>query len=448
MDTIVAIGTPKGVGAISILRVSGPDAYRLAQKLLRGKDLIPRYATLSKIYSLEGELIDIGLVIYFPSPRSFTGEDVVEFQCHGGVGVTRAILEELVKGGARLAQPGEFTKRAFLNGKIDLSQAEAIAQLIESRSTEGARLLARHLAGELKEFVEKVREELIELMAYTEVSIDYAEEDLPEYLEKEMGEKLNRIIKKLEELLESSQRRQGAISGYKVAIVGKPNVGKSSLLNRLLNQNRAIVSEIAGTTRDTIEEDIQIGTHLIRIVDTAGIRQAVDQIEKIGVERSKRAIGEADIVLMVIDGTDFTQEDKEILNLVAQSGKEGIIVINKIDLNPDLEKKIRPELVKYNYPVVEISAKGDISPLIHQLERILENRGDEESLILASLRQIEAVKKSLEALKNAYPFLQTGELELFSYQIQEAINSISQITRPFEFDEMLDKLFGNFCVGK
>ncbi len=440
--TIAAIATPSGVGAISIVRVSGEKALDIAKKLTKKEDFPPRYAKLCKVYDSNDELIDIALVIYFKAPNSFTGEDVVEFQCHGGVVVGKMILEEVLKAGARLANPGEFTKRAFLNGKIDLSQAEAISKLIETRSREGAKLLSRQLEGDLAKFVEEIREKLIEIMAYTEVFIDYAEEDLPD-LTKEIEKKLKEIENKLSHTLEVSRRREGMISGYKVAIVGKPNVGKSSILNALLNKKRAIVSDIAGTTRDTIEEDIQIGTHLIRIVDTAGIRNARDEIEKIGVERSKEAIKEADIIIGVFSADEWDEEDEKILGLLKNEKKDVIIAVNKID------KGISIDLNKFQgFKVVKISAKKDISELVESIKELLDNYNIENEHVLISTRQINAVENALEAIKESKKFLVTGELELFSYNIQDAIKSITQITKPFEYDEMLDKMFGNFCVGK
>jgi len=440
MDTITAIATPNGVGAISIVRISGKDALNIAKKIIK-KDLLPRVTTLSKMYDYNNELIDIGLAIYFKAPNSFTGEDIVEFQCHGGVVVSRLVLETILKYGARIANPGEFTKRAFLNGKIDASQAEAIAKLIETKSKEGAKLLSRQLEGELSQFVEDVRKKLIEIMAYTEVFIDYAEEDLPDTLGSEIEKRLEEVEKLLNNTLEASRRREGIINGYKIAIVGKPNVGKSSILNALLNKNRAIVSDIAGTTRDTIEEDIQIGSHLIRIIDTAGIRSAKDEIEKIGVDRSKKAISEADIILAVFDAIEFNEEDKKILDLIDRK-KEVIIVINKIDKGIKIDLDLFKE-----FEVVKISAKDDISPLIDKLKEILDKSSGDE-LILISIRQIEVVKKALNFIKESKEFLKTGELELFSYHIQDAIKAISEITRPFEYDEMLDMMFSNFCVGK
>ena len=442
MEPIAAIATPKGVGAISIVRVSGDNALEIAKKITK-KDLKPRYATLSKLYDFEGELIDIGLVIYFKAPHSFTGEDVVEFQCHGGYAVSRLVLETLFKYGARAAEPGEFTKRAFLNGKIDASQAEAIAKLIETRSKEGAKLLSKQLEGELENFVNEIRDKLIEIMAYAEVFIDYAEEDLPQSLEKDIEKKLQNIEKLLKKTLEASKRREGMISGYKVAIIGKPNVGKSSILNALLNTNRAIVSDIAGTTRDTIEEDVQIGQHLIRFVDTAGIREAKDEIEKIGVQRSKEAIKKSDIILAVFDATSFTKEDEEILELIKDQKKDVIVVINKID------KGIKIDLSKFKgFEIVKISTKEDISPLVKKIESILDSYNTEDVHILISTRQVNAVENALKEIESSKEFLKTGELELFSYNIQNAIRAISSITKPFEYDEMLDKMFGSFCVGK
>ena len=442
MDTITAIATPKGVGAISIIRVSGDKALEVAKKITK-KDLTPRKATLSKLYDYKGDLIDIGLVIYFKAPFSFTGEDVVEFQCHGGYAISKLVLDTLFEYGVRPAEPGEFTKRAFLNGKIDASQAEAIAKLIETRSTEGAKLLARTLEGDLAKFVEEVREKLIEIMAYAEVFIDYAEEDLPQSMDKDIRDRLENVESLLKKTLEASKRREGILSGYKIAIVGKPNVGKSSILNALLNTNRAIVSDIAGTTRDTIEEDIQIGEHIVRIVDTAGIREAKDEIEKIGVERSKESIKKSDIILAVFDATNFNNEDEEILNLVKIQKKDVIIVVNKVDKGIDID------LNKFKgFEIVKISAKEDITPLVEKIKDILDSFNSEDNLILISSRQVLAIKNALKEIENSKEFLNTGELELFSYNIQNAIREISSITKKFEYDEMLDKMFSSFCVGK
>jgi tRNA modification GTPase len=271
-DTIAAIATANGVGSIAIIRLSGTKALEIAKKITKKENFTPRYATLSNVYDLQGTLIDESIILYFQAPFSFTAEDVVEIQCHGGFIVAQSILKTLLACGARLANPGEFSKRAFFNGRIDLSEAEAIAQLIEAKSEDAAKILARQMKGELKEFIEKIRDAIIHILAYSEVSIDYAEEDLPQDLVMQIEAKLRDLVDSLHKTLVASRSREGLMQGFRVAIVGKPNVGKSSLLNALLNYNRAIVSDIAGTTRDTIEEQVKIGTHLIRIVDTAGIR--------------------------------------------------------------------------------------------------------------------------------------------------------------------------------
>lgn len=316
-DTIAAIATANGIGSISIIRLSGKDALPLALTLSKRTNLNPRLATLSSIYNSDNEIIDEALLIYFKNPNSFTGEDIVEFQCHGGIAISNIILNELIKLGARLANPGEFSKRAFLNNKIDLSKAEAIAKLIEARSEDAVKLLARQLKGELTNFVNDIREDLLFMLAYTEVSIDYAEDDLPSDIFEQIEKKIEKIVVKLSETLESSKRREGLIEGFKVAIIGKPNVGKSSLLNKLLNFDRAIISDIAGTTRDTIEESVKIGTHIIKIVDTAGIREASDTIERIGIEKSLSAVNEADIIISLFDNSKVCDdEDKKILNIL------------------------------------------------------------------------------------------------------------------------------------
>ncbi|MBT4707831.1 MAG: tRNA uridine-5-carboxymethylaminomethyl(34) synthesis GTPase MnmE, partial [Campylobacteraceae bacterium] len=313
-DTIVAVATANGVGSISIVRLSGPNALEIALKISKKDNLNSRYATLSQIYNDENELIDEALLIYFKNPSSFTGEDIVEFQCHGGYVIANMVLETTIKYGARLANNGEFSKRAYLNGKIDLTQAQAISNMIEAQSEDAVKLLARQLKGELKEFIEDIREDLLFMLAYTEVNIDYAEEDLPSDIFEQINNKIIKIQEKLKRTLDSSKRREGLMQGFKVAIVGKPNVGKSSFLNALLDFDRAIVSDIAGTTRDTIEESVKIGSHIIKIIDTAGIREANDTIEQIGIARSKEAINEADIIIGIFDNSrEFDNEDKQIL---------------------------------------------------------------------------------------------------------------------------------------
>ncbi|ADG94019.1 tRNA modification GTPase TrmE [Arcobacter nitrofigilis DSM 7299] len=443
-DTIAAIATANGIGSISIIRLSGKDALPLALTLSKRTNLNPRLATLSSIYNSDNEIIDEALLIYFKNPNSFTGEDIVEFQCHGGIAISNIILNELIKLGARLANPGEFSKRAFLNNKIDLSKAEAIAKLIEARSEDAVKLLARQLKGELTNFVNDIREDLLFMLAYTEVSIDYAEDDLPSDIFEQIEKKIEKIVVKLSETLESSKRREGLIEGFKVAIIGKPNVGKSSLLNKLLNFDRAIISDIAGTTRDTIEESVKIGTHIIKIVDTAGIREASDTIERIGIEKSLSAVNEADIIISLFDNSKVCDdEDKKILNILDEiENKEKIIVLNKIDL----ESKFDKTQLKDEY--IELSTKNSISTLVKKIETILDNNSHDDDMTLISKRQVEAVEQTLYHVQEAKTPLMTGELEFFAHNIHEAIENISLITRPYENDQMLDVMFGAFCLGK
>ncbi len=442
-DTITAIATANGIGSIAIVRVSGPLALDIAKKMTRKENFTPRYATLTNLYDADEELIDESIVLYFQSPRSFTGEDVVEFQCHGGSIVAQRILKRTRELGARLAEPGEFSKRAFFNGRIDLSEAEAIAKLIEAKSEDAAKILARQIKGELKEYIEGVRDEIIHILAYSEVSIDYAEEDLPEDLVEQIRQKLFDLQTSLERTLQASKSREGLMQGFKVAIVGKPNVGKSSLLNALLNYERAIVSDIAGTTRDTIEEQVRIGTHLIRIVDTAGIREASDEIERIGIQRSLDAILQSDIVIALFDASkEVDEEDRQILSLIKQHAgdKQVIYVKNKIDLPQKLELDIEFD--------VALNAKQDVSELIAYLKEILDSKNTSDEVMLISQRQISAVEQTIAHIQEALAPLEDQELEIFSFCLNEAVKALNGITRPFENDEMLDKMFGSFCLGK
>ena len=443
VDTIVAIATANGIGSISIVRLSGVDALKIAHKITKNTELKPRIATLTKLYDAKNELIDEALLIYFKNPNSFTGEDIVEFQCHGGVAITNLVLSSCISAGARAANPGEFSKRAFLNGKIDLSQAQAISKMIEARSEDAVKLLARQLKGELKEFVEDIRKDLLFMLAYTEVNIDYAEEDLPSDIYEQIQTKLDNITVKLENTLEASKRREGLIDGFKVAIVGKPNVGKSSLLNKLLNFNRAIVSNIAGTTRDTIEESVKIGSHIIKIVDTAGIREASDEIEKIGIEKSIEAINEADIIIALFDGSRvFDEEDAQIVKLLENTTKEKLCVVNK----SDLEKKLDTTNISNSF--ISLNAKDNINELINQVEMILNQNTSGDDVTLISQQQVNEVNSTLTHIKEASSPLSTGELEFFAHHINEALTHMSNITRPYEHTQMLDVMFGEFCLGK
>ena len=446
MDTIAAIATAHGIGSISIIRVSGDKALKIALKLSKKNTITPRYATLSYLYKEDNTVIDEAIILYFKAPHSFTGEDIVEFQCHGGIVVANVILKEVINLGARLANPGEFSKRAFLNGKIDLTKAEAIAKIIETKSEDALHLLSKQLKGDLKDFVNDLRDKLVEILAYIEVNIDYAEEDLPKELENDISLKLKYIEKSIDKIVQASLQKEGLINGFDIAIVGKPNVGKSSLLNKLLNYQRAIISDIAGTTRDTIEEEIKLGTHLVKIVDTAGIRETKDVIEKIGVQRSIDSMKQASIVIALFDiSKECDKEDIEIISMLKQYKKDKkiFVFLNKSDLPHKFDTS---KLSEFN--IIEISAKNDVSVVIEVLKEYLDNTSKDDTLLLTSARQIQNCKMALEAIKRAKEPLKDGELELLAYEINEAISHISSITTKFERDEILDKMFGSFCLGK
>jgi tRNA modification GTPase len=444
-STIAAIATATGVSSISIIRVSGEHALALAKRISQKEEITPRYAHLTSLYNRENHLIDHAILIYFKNPHSFTGEDIVEFQCHGGMIVAQEILETLLAYGAVLAQPGEFSKRAFLNGKIDLTKAEAIAKLIEAKSVDAAKILAKQLKGDLKDFIDESREAMLRATAYSEVMIDYAEEDIPEDILNNIVTQLDELILKIEKIVDTSYRRKGLIEGFRVAIIGKPNVGKSSLLNGLLSYERAIVSDIAGTTRDTIEEQVRIGSHIIRLIDTAGIRKARDTIEKIGVERSLESVADADVVIALFDSSNpFDEEDKKIVEILeALENKEVIVALNKNDLDRVLDLSNMEK-----YKPLELSAKYNFKNLTEKLQELFDNIGEDEELMLISTRQIEAVEKTKQAILEAKEPLLMGELEFFSYHLQDAITALSSISKPYDSEEILDKMFGEFCLGK
>ncbi|WP_305862979.1 tRNA uridine-5-carboxymethylaminomethyl(34) synthesis GTPase MnmE [Helicobacter cholecystus] len=442
-STIAAISTPLGGGAVGIVRLSGDKSLEIVKTLSKNSAFIPRYATLTILYDREGEILDEVIVIYFKAPYSYTREDVVEIQCHGGNMMVRRILDEVLYLGVRLAQSGEFTKRAFLNGRLDLSQAQAVAKLIEAKSIQAQKTLLKQLKGELSVFVEQSRESLYEALAYSEVMIDYSEEDIPEDTLDLLNQKIDTLYTRLEKILFHSRSRVGIFEGFSLCIVGKPNVGKSSLLNALLLYDRAIISNIAGTTRDTIEEMLNIGSTQVRLIDTAGIRESDDEIENIGIAKSKEAMEKSDIILVVFDGSkELDDEDEKIIDLLKTQDKKRIIsIFNK----NDLPQKVRNSLP---YPSFCLSAQNkEIDELVSYLQGILQESESDEILLCAS-NQIQSIEQTLDFLNEAKEMLHKGCLELFSYNIRDAIESLGKITRPYESTDLLDKMFSEFCLGK
>ncbi len=440
-DTIAAIATAHGVGSISIVRLSGERALEFALKLSHKTKLIPRHATFTKLFNQNNEIIDEAIMIYFKTPYSFTGEDIVEFQTHGGFSVSEVLLEELVSLGARLALAGEFSKRACLNGKMTPLKALNIQDLILSKSALATKIIARNMQGNLGELLEKIRTDLVKTLAFVETSIDYADDDLPSDLLEQISTMCEENSKILKEIYTLSQSKKGLIEGFKIAIVGKPNVGKSSLLNALLSYERAIVSDIAGTTRDTIEESFKLGTHLLRIIDTAGIRESKDTIEQIGVALSKKSLEDADIILAVFDASRVQdKEDGKIFDLLANTDKKIFWILNKSDLENVFKNTQNKNFIK-------LSAQKDITLLKEELQNYL-NSFDSEGIMVSSLDLINACKISSEAIFRAKGLLEESSLELFAFELNLAINELARFTKDFQRDEILDEMFGNFCLGK
>ena len=440
-DTIAAIATAHGVGSISIVRLSGERALEFALKLSHKTKLTPRHATFTKLFNQNNEIIDEAIMIYFKAPYSFTGEDIVEFQIHGGFSVSEVLLEELVSLGARLALAGEFSKRACLNGKMTPLKALNIQDLILSKSALAAKIIARNMQGNLGELLEKIRTDLVKTLAFVETSIDYADDDLPSDLLEQISTMCEENSKILKEIYTLSQSKKGLIEGFKIAIVGKPNVGKSSLLNALLSYERAIVSDIAGTTRDTIEESFKLGTHLLRIIDTAGIRESKDVIEQIGVALSKKSLEDADIILAVFDASRVQdKEDEKIFDLLANTDKKIFWILNKSDLENVFKNTQNKNFIK-------LSAQKDITLLKEELQNYL-NSFDSEGIMVSSLDLINACKISSEAIFRAKGLLEESSLELFAFELNLAINELARFPKDFQRDEILDEMFGNFCLGK
>lgn len=464
-STIVGISTASGLGAIAIVRLSGARALEIALALSHRTALAPRHATLSYVYDGSAKPIDQAILLYFKAPRSYSGEDICEIHCHGGAVCARLVVERALELGAVCARSGEFTKRAFLNGRIDLAQAQAIAGLINAQSASSAQILVRQLQGEVSAFVEQVRERLIELLAYSEANIDYSE-DLDEDTTLAMSTKLESLRHTLQVVQRDSTHRAGAIEGFRLCIVGKPNVGKSSLLNALVAFDRAIISPLAGTTRDTIEESLYIHGTLVRLIDTAGIRHSEDSIEQRGIERSIAAMESSNIIIALFDSSRaLDSEDYAILDRLKAQGAHTLIVLNKSDMPSALDSQSRALLMRTLHALphqaspslLEISSKcgkdeafAHLSPhkVLDAIAKVLEGTQQGDALLLSSGYQLTQINATLDALLQAAQKLQSGELELFSYHINEAIAAISAISKPYEYTQMLDAMFGSFCLGK
>ena len=442
-DTICALATAYGQSGIGVIRVTGPLSKSISKKILH-QDLEPRYAYYGSFFDNDNNLIDKGVAIAFPGPNSYTGEDVVEFQGHGGVSVIRKLLATIISLDVRVAEPGEFTKRAFLNGKMDLVQAEAVQDLIQSSSEESALSAVRSLTGEFSEKINQILSELIALRVFVEATIDFSDEEIDFLESHEVSSKLHSLKVTLLNILESAN--QGAIlrDGIHVAIAGKPNAGKSSLLNSLTKQPSAIVTDVAGTTRDVLKETIQIDGMPIHIIDTAGLHNSDNIIEQEGIRRAHTEINNADVVLLVYDASDKSVD----LSILPESVKDKpkIVIKNKIDLTGSKTgiQKIQ------NNPEISISAKnGDGINIVRKaLADFAGLNSNTEGVFLARKRHIIAINETLSFINSAISQLDGGASELVAEDLRQAGMHLGQITGEFSSDDLLGQIFSSFCIGK
>ncbi|KKF91159.1 MULTISPECIES: tRNA uridine-5-carboxymethylaminomethyl(34) synthesis GTPase MnmE [Lactococcus] len=448
-DTIAAISTPLGEGAIAIVRLSGSDAVSIAKKVFQGKDL-DKVASHTINYGHifdEDRLVDEVMLSVMKAPKTFTREDLVEINTHGGIAVTQEILQLLLRSGARLAEPGEFTKRAFLNGRIDLAQAESVMDLIRAKTDQAANIAVKQLDGSLSNLINNIRQEILESLAQVEVNIDYPEYDDVETMTSQMLlEKTAHFEQLLETLLATAKRGKILREGLRTAIIGRPNVGKSSLLNRLLREEKAIVTDIAGTTRDVITEFANIGGVPLELIDTAGIRETEDIVEKIGVERSQKALEEADLVLLVLDASSpLTPKDLELLELSSSTNR--IVLLNKTDLPEKIELEKLPK------DFIRISAlKNENLDAVEKQIRALFFSGEieaKDATTLSNARHIGLVEQALDALKEANRGLAMGlPVDLIQVDITRCWQLLGEITGEAAPDELITQLFSQFCLGK
>lgn len=454
-DTICAIATAQGEGGIAIIRVSGNKALEIVSNIFKPKNKFD--IKTMKTYTMKygnivdknNDVIDEVIISYMKGPRSFTAEDVVEINCHGGVVSTNRVLEEVIRAGARLAEPGEFTKRAFLNGRIDLSQAEAVIDIIRAKTDLAMKSAMMQSSGRLSQEINKLREYLLNVLALIEYAVDFTEDDEEpdETIPVRVGEGLDKAILEMNRLLKSANEGKLIRDGLKMTIIGKPNVGKSSLMNALLQEQRAIVTDIPGTTRDVIEEFINLDGIPVKITDTAGIRETEDIVEKIGVERSKEKLEEADLVVLIIDTSRAIEaEDREIIEVVKD--KNTIVLLNKVDL----EEKISRDELKDFSNFIEISAKTgfgieDLKAKIKDM--FFSGEVDSESLIISNSRHKQALIRALENCIEAKDRLDKNEfLDLISIYVTSGMKSLGEITGAELEEDLVNKIFSEFCCGK
>lgn len=458
MSTIVAISTAPGMGGIGIIRLSGENCFEIINRIFIAKnpqkiDEIEGYRMkYGKIINPESKkIIDEVLVSYFKAPKSYTAENMCEINSHGGMIVLKKILEVCLSNGAVLAEPGEFSKRAFLNGRIDLTQAEAIIDLINAKSSKEAQESANQLEGYLSKKINKSRDELLDLMVNIEANIDYPEYDVEEVSYKNAEEILEKVKTELEELSKSFENGKIIKDGIKLSIIGSPNAGKSSLLNRILKEERAIVTDIEGTTRDLIEEQVLIEGIPFKIIDTAGIRKTDNMIEQIGIEKSKKSANESDVVIAVFDNSKKLEEqDKEILNIIKD--KRAIVVLNKIDLK-EQKQDVLTEGQVTGKKIIKISAKNDIG--IEKIYKELVNMFNlseiesDNNILITNVRHQDLISKAIVAINESIEEIKRMEpIDIISIKIKEILENLGEITGNNVSEDLIKSIFSKFCLGK
>jgi len=458
-DTIAAVSTPPGQGGIGIVRLSGPLALPILRSVFRGPDgrpaeaFPPQRLRYGRIVDTDGAPLDEVLAVFMAAPRTYTREDVAEIHCHGGHAAVREVLRRVIQEGARPAEPGEFTVRAFLNGRIDLTRAEAVMDVVRATTRRSLKAAARQLGGALGRRLSGLRTRLLELLAHVEACIDFSDEEIPGDLEQGFGPRAAELREEMERLLATYDRGRILREGAAVAIVGRPNVGKSSLLNRLLAEDRAIVTEVPGTTRDTIEESFSLHGIPVRLVDTAGIRRSADRVEQEGIRRSRRAVEEADVVLLVLDGSrPLEAADRELLEELR--GRRAVVVRNKRDLPPADRAGLDAVLgaLSPDTPQVLLSAKtGEgLEGLLDTLQEILLGEAPAaEEVLITRARHRDALRRSRDALENFGRDRRDGApLEILALDLREALDGLDRILGTTDVEELLGVIFSDFCIGK